>query len=218
MSRWVSEHFLKTASFTYEHHMILLIDNYDSFTFNLVHYLGELGAVCDVRRNDAITVDEALALDAEAIVLSPGPCSPNEAGICCDLIRAAAGRVPLLGVCLGHQAIGQVYGGEVVRAPKPMHGKTSAIHHQGSDVFAGLPSPFLATRYHSLTIRPDSLPDVLVATAQTEDGVLMGLRHERYPVFGVQFHPESIASEHGHDLLANFLKLARASDTLEQAA
>jgi len=124
----------------------------------------------------------------------------------------------LLGVCLGHQAIGQVYGGEVVRAPKPMHGKTSAIHHQGSDVFAGLPSPFLATRYHSLTIRPDSLPDVLVATAQTEDGVLMGLRHERYPVFGVQFHPESIASEHGHDLLANFLKLARASDTLEQAA
>jgi len=198
--------------------MILLIDNYDSFTFNLVHYLGELGAVCDVRRNDAITVDEALALDAEAIVLSPGPCSPNEAGICCDLIRAAAGRVPLLGVCLGHQAIGQVYGGEVVRAPKPMHGKTSAIHHQGSDVFAGLPSPFLATRYHSLTIRPDSLPDVLVATAQTEDGVLMGLRHERYPVFGVQFHPESIASEHGHDLLANFLKLARASDTLEQAA
>jgi len=218
MSRWVSEHFLKTASFTYEHPMILLIDNYDSFTFNLVHYLGELGAVCDVRRNDAITVDEALALDAEAIVLSPGPCSPNEAGICCDLIRAAAGRVPLLGVCLGHQAIGQVYGGEVVRAPKPMHGKTSAIHHQGSDVFAGLPSPFLATRYHSLTIRPDSLPDVLVATAQTEDGVLMGLRHERYPVFGVQFHPESIASEHGHDLLANFLKLARASDTLEQAA
>jgi len=198
--------------------MILLIDNYDSFTFNLVHYLGELGADCDVRRNDAITVDEALALDAEAIVLSPGPCSPNEAGICCDLIRAAAGRVPLLGVCLGHQAIGQVYGGEVVRAPKPMHGKTSAIHHQGSDVFAGLPSPFLATRYHSLTIRPDSLPDVLVATAHTEDGVLMGLRHQSYPVFGVQFHPESIASEHGHDLLANFLRLARATHTLEQAA
>jgi len=198
--------------------MILLIDNYDSFTFNLVHYLGELGADCDVRRNDAITVDEALALDAEAIVLSPGPCSPNEAGICCDLIRAAAGRVPLLGVCLGHQAIGQVYGGEVVRAPKPMHGKTSAIHHQGSDVFAGLPSPFLATRYHSLTIRPDSLPDVLVATAHTEDGVLMGLRHQSYPVFGVQFHPESIASEHGHDLLANFLRLARATHMLEQAA
>jgi anthranilate synthase component 2 len=198
--------------------MILLIDNYDSFTFNLVHYLGELGAECDVRRNDAITVDEALALDPEAIVLSPGPCTPTEAGICCDLIRASAGRVPMLGVCLGHQAIGQVFGGEVVRAPKPMHGKTSPVIHRGSDVFAGLPSPFLATRYHSLTVRPESVPDVLVATAHTEDGVIMGLRHSVYPLFGVQFHPESIASEHGHDILANFLRLARAGRETAEAA
>ena len=192
--------------------MILLIDNYDSFTFNLVHYLGELGAECDVRRNDAITVDEAMALKPEAIVLSPGPCTPNEAGICCDLIEAAAGQVPILGVCLGHQAIGQVFGGEVVRAPKPMHGKVSPVQHHGTDVFEGLPSPFGATRYHSLAVRPDTLPDCLVATAHTEDGVIMGLRHERHPVFGVQFHPESIASEHGHDILANFLKLARAAN------
>ena len=189
--------------------MILLIDNYDSFTFNLVHYLGELGHACDVRRNDAVTVDEALAQDPEAIVLSPGPCTPNEAGICCDLIRAAAGRVPILGVCLGHQAIGQVFGGQVVRAPHPMHGKVSAILHRGSDVFAGLPSPFNATRYHSLAVRPDTLPDSLVATAHTQDGVIMGLRHAALAVFGVQFHPESIASEHGHALLANFMALAR---------
>jgi anthranilate synthase component 2 len=198
--------------------MILLIDNYDSFTFNLVHYLGELGAECDVRRNDAITVDEALALDPEAIVLSPGPCTPADAGICCDLIRASAGRVPMLGVCLGHQAIGQVFGGEVVRAPKPMHGKTSPVIHRGSDVFAGLPSPFLATRYHSLTVRPESFPDTLVATAHTADGVIMGLRHAAYPLFGVQFHPESIASEHGHDILANFLRLARAPHETAEAA
>ena len=190
--------------------MILLIDNYDSFTFNLVHYLGELGADCDVRRNDALTPEDALALEPEAIVISPGPCSPNEAGICCDLIRAAAGRVPLLGVCLGHQAIGQVFGGEVVRAPKPMHGKVSPIVHQGTDVFAGLPSPFGATRYHSLAVRPDTLPDCLVATAHTQDGVIMGLRHATHRLYGVQFHPESIASEHGHDILANFLALARA--------
>jgi anthranilate synthase component 2 len=188
--------------------MILLIDNYDSFTFNLVHFLGELGAVCDVRRNDALTPEQALALDPEAIVLSPGPCSPNEAGICCDLIRAAAGRVALLGVCLGHQAIGQVFGAEVVRAPKPMHGKVSPVFHNGTDVFAGLPSPFNATRYHSLTVRPESFSDQLQVTARTEDGVIMGLRHKVYPVFGVQFHPESIASEHGHRLLANFLDLA----------
>ena len=192
--------------------MILLIDNYDSFTFNLVHYLGELGAQCDVRRNDAITVDQAMALAPEAIVLSPGPCTPNEAGICCDLIEAAAGQVPLLGVCLGHQAIGQVFGGEVVRAPKPMHGKVSPVQHRGTDVFEGLPSPFGATRYHSLAVRPDTLPTCLVATAHTENGVIMGLRHESHPVFGVQFHPESIASEHGHDILANFLKLARAAN------
>ena len=198
--------------------MILLIDNYDSFTFNLVHYLGELGHACDVRRNDALTVDQAMALEPEAIVLSPGPCTPNEAGICCDLIRRAAGRVPILGVCLGHQAIGQVFGGEVVRAPMPMHGKVSPILHDGTDVFAGLPSPFGATRYHSLTVRPDSLPASLIATAHTEDGVIMGLRHAVMPVFGVQFHPESIASEHGHNILANFMALARGANDTRAAA
>ncbi len=195
--------------------MILLIDNYDSFTFNLVHYFGELGAACDVRRNDALTVDDALALKPDAIVLSPGPCSPNEAGICLDLIAAAAGVVPMLGVCLGHQAIGQAFGGDVVRAPRPMHGKTSPVLHAGTDVFAGLPSPFQATRYHSLTVRPDSMPACLTVTAHTEDGVIMGLRHAQHPIFGVQFHPESIASEHGHDILANFLALARTGAAAE---
>ncbi len=189
--------------------MILLIDNYDSFTFNLVHFLGELGAVCEVRRNDHLSVAEAMALQPEAIVLSPGPCTPNEAGICLDLIEAAAGTIPLLGVCLGHQAIGQAFGGDVIRAPVPMHGKVDRVHHGGSDVFAGLPSPFKATRYHSLIVRRDTLPEALVATAWTEDGLIMGLRHRTLPVFGVQFHPESIASEHGHDLLRNFLALAR---------
>jgi anthranilate synthase component 2 len=192
--------------------MILLIDNYDSFTFNLVHFLGELGAECDVRRNDSLTPHEALALNPEAIVLSPGPCSPNEAGICLDLIRAAAGHIAILGVCLGHQAIGQVFGGEVVRAPAPMHGKVSPVFHTGTDVFEGLPSPFGATRYHSLTIAPESLPATLHVTARTEDGVIMGLRHKAFPIFGVQFHPESIASEHGHKLLANFLALARGAN------
>ena len=205
--------------------MILLIDNYDSFTFNLVHYLGDLGAECDVRRNDALSVTEALALRPEAIVLSPGPCSPNEAGICCDLIAAAAGQVPLLGVCLGHQALGQVFGGEVVRARVPMHGKVSPVRHHGSDIFAGLPSPFEATRYHSLVVRPETLPDTLVPTAWTEgdgvggNGVLMGLRHRDLPLFGVQFHPESIASEHGHAILGNFLAIARGrNDTRSRAA
>jgi anthranilate synthase component II len=198
--------------------MILLIDNYDSFTFNLVHYLGELGAECDVRRNDALSVDEALGLGAEAIVLSPGPCTPNEAGICCDLIRAAAGRIPILGVCLGHQAIGQVFGGEVVRAPVPMHGKVSAVHHANSDVFAGLKNPFNATRYHSLIVRADNLPASLVATAHTQDGIIMGLRHAVMPIYGVQFHPESIASEHGHDLLRNFLELARGRNAADARA
>lgn len=188
--------------------MILLIDNYDSFTFNLVHFLGDVGATCEVVRNDALTVEEALARAPEAIVLSPGPCTPNEAGICCDLIRAAAGRVPLFGVCLGHQAIGQVFGGEVVRAPVPMHGKISPILHGGSDIFAGLPSPFEATRYHSLVVRAETLPPALVATAHTEDGLIMGLRHRSLPIFGVQFHPESIASQHGHRILANFLAIA----------
>ncbi|MBB2163319.1 aminodeoxychorismate/anthranilate synthase component II [Gluconacetobacter sp. 1b LMG 1731] len=198
--------------------MILLIDNYDSFTFNLVHYLGDLGERCDVRRNDALTVDEAMALKPEAIVLSPGPRSPNEAGICCDLIRRAAGHVPIFGVCLGHQAIGQVFGGTVVRAPVPMHGKVSPVFHDGSGVFEGLPDPFMATRYHSLTVEPGTLPPDLVATAHTEDGVIMGLRHRTLPVFGVQFHPESIASEHGHAILANFLAIARGLNTPRKAA
>ncbi len=196
--------------------MILLIDNYDSFTHNLVHYLGELGETCDVRRNDTLSVRDALTLEPEAIVLSPGPCSPNEAGICCELIAEAAGRVPVFGVCLGHQAIGQVFGAEVVRAPAPMHGKVSPILHDGSDVFLGLPSPFAATRYHSLTLRPDSLPETLVATARTADGVVMGVAHRDLPIYGVQFHPESIASEHGHAILANFLALARCRDVPER--
>ena len=196
--------------------MILLIDNYDSFTHNLVHYLGELGETCDVRRNDTLSVRDALAMEPEAIVLSPGPCSPNEAGICCELIAEAAGRVPVFGVCLGHQAIGQVFGAEVVRAPAPMHGKVSPILHDGSDVFRGLPSPFAATRYHSLTLRPDSLPETLVATARTADGVVMGVAHRDLPIYGVQFHPESIASEHGHAILANFLALARRRDVPER--
>lgn len=198
--------------------MILLIDNYDSFTFNLVHFLGDLGATCEVRRNDALTPEQALALAPEAIVLSPGPCTPNEAGICLDLIRAAAGRVPLLGVCLGHQAIGQVFGGVVKRAPVPMHGKMSAVRHDGTDIFAGLPSPFQATRYHSLIVERETLPDVLVPTAETEDGIIMGLRHRALPIFGVQFHPESIASQHGHDILANFLAIARGANRPARAA
>jgi len=200
-------------NFAYRQRMILLIDNYDSFTFNLVHFLGDLGAECDVRRNDALSPEEAIDLAPDAIVLSPGPCSPAEAGICCDLIRAAAGRIPVLGVCLGHQAIGQVFGGEVVRAPTPMHGKVSPVHHNGTDVFAGLPTPFGATRYHSLTIKPETFPASLQATAHTEDGVIMGLRHATLPIFGVQFHPESIASEHGHALLGNFLAIARGANT-----
>jgi anthranilate synthase component 2 len=198
--------------------MILMIDNYDSFTFNLVHYLGELGATCDVRRNDALTVEQAMAMAPEAIVISPGPCTPREAGISCDLIRAAAGRIPVLGVCLGHQAIGHVYGGEVVRAALPMHGKVSAMHHRGTDIFAGVRSPFNATRYHSLIVRAETLPACLEATAHTEDGTIMGLRHRVLPIFGVQFHPESIASEHGHDLLRNFLNIARGVNRPAEAA
>ena len=202
--------------------MILLIDNYDSFTFNLVHFLGDLGARCEVWRNDALTVEAAMAMRPEAIVLSPGPCTPHEAGICLDLIAAAAGKIPLLGVCLGHQAIGQAFGAEVVRAPEPMHGKMSAVTHDNTDLFAGLPSPFQATRYHSLIVRRDTLPDALVETAQTtgKDGgdIIMGLRHRVLPVFGVQFHPESIASEHGHALLGNFLAIARGANAPARAA
>ena len=189
--------------------MILLIDNYDSFTFNLVHYLGDLGVACDVRRNDSLSADQALDLRPEAIVLSPGPCAPDQAGICCELVQKAAGRVPVLGVCLGHQAIGQVFGGEVVRARTPMHGKVSAIRHAGTDLFAGLPTPFEATRYHSLVVRADSLTNVLLPTAWSDDGAIMGLAHRDLPIFGVQFHPESIASQHGHAILANFLAIAR---------
>jgi anthranilate synthase/aminodeoxychorismate synthase-like glutamine amidotransferase len=191
--------------------MILLIDNYDSFTFNLVHYLGDLGAECEVRRNDTLTPAEALALRPDAIVLSPGPCTPNEAGICLELVKAAAGKIPLLGVCLGHQAIGQAFGGNVVRAPEPVHGKTSPIHHAGTDVFAGLPDPFTATRYHSLIVARETLPDCLEITAWTTDGIIMGLRHKTLPVFGVQFHPESIATSHGHEILKGFLSFARGA-------
>lgn len=189
--------------------MILLIDNYDSFTFNLVHVLGDVGGVCEVVRNDAITVEQAMARQPEAIVLSPGPKTPNEAGVCLDLIAAAVGRVPLLGVCLGHQAIGQAFGGSVVRGPVPMHGKVSPVRHADTDIFEGMPAVFQAARYHSLVVAPETLPDVLEATAWTEDGVIMGLRHRTAPVFGVQFHPESIASEQGHLLLGNFLAIAR---------
>jgi anthranilate synthase component 2 len=188
--------------------MLLLIDNYDSFTYNLFHYLGELGAETVVKRNDELSAREALAMRPDAIVLSPGPCTPNEAGICLDLIRQADGRVPILGVCLGHQAIGQAYGGRIVRAPEPMHGKLSRIHHTGKSVFRGLNNDFEATRYHSLTIAPESVPDTLEVTATTGDQVIMGVMHKRHPVHGVQFHPESIASENGHALLQNFLALA----------
>ncbi len=186
--------------------MFLLIDNYDSFTYNLWHYLGELGAQVVVRRNDQIAVEEVLAMRPQGIIISPGPSDPDHAGICLELVRCA-GTIPLLGVCLGHQAIGQAFGGKVVRAPVPMHGKVSAIRHEETGVFAGLPNPFAATRYHSLIIERASLPAALMVTAET-DGLIMGLAHRERPVHGVQFHPESIASEKGHDLLKNFLKLA----------
>lgn len=190
--------------------MLLLIDNYDSFTYNLYHFLGELGAQAVVRRNDQVSVEEALALEPTAIVLSPGPCDPDRAGICLDLVAAAAKRrLPLLGVCLGHQSIGQAFGGKVVRAPAPMHGKLSEIAHQGDDIFAGLPSPFRATRYHSLVVEAEGFPDSLKVTATSDQGIIMGLSHRELPMYGVQFHPESIASEHGHKLLENFLNLAK---------
>jgi anthranilate synthase component 2 len=193
--------------------MILVIDNYDSFTYNLVHYLNELGAETLVRRNDALSVQEALGLGAEAVLLSPGPCAPDQAGICLPLLRGAPDDLPMLGVCLGHQAIGQAYGGDVVRAKSIMHGKTSEIHHDGKGLFAGLPNPFTATRYHSLAVSRDTLPDELEVTAWTEDGEIMGFQHKTRPVYGVQFHPESIATEGGHALLANFLDLAGVKRT-----
>ena len=196
--------------------MILLIDNYDSFTFNLVHLFGELGVQSHVVRNDRITAEEAIDRAPEAIVLSPGPCTPNEAGVCLDLIAAASGRIPILGVCLGHQAIGQAFGGDVVRGAVPMHGKVSRLHHEGAGLFEGVPDHFQAARYHSLIVAADTLPDALEATAWTDDGVIMGLRHRTLPVHGVQFHPESIASEHGRLLMANFLRLARGANAQEQ--
>jgi anthranilate synthase component 2 len=230
--------------------MILLIDNYDSFTFNLYHFLGEVAAhgdkfACEVWRNDKLSVADAMAMQPEAIVLSPGPCTPTEAGICLDLIAAAAGKIPLFGVCLGHQAIGQAFGGRVIRAPQPMHGKVSDITHGGTDILAGIPSPFRATRYHSLIVERETLPDTLVPTAWTDfyppdacktgtpapdaltpdaptpraragepgGNLIMAMRHRTLPIYGVQFHPESIASEHGHTILANFLALARGTNT-----
>jgi anthranilate synthase component 2 len=192
--------------------MLLLIDNYDSFTYNLFHYLGELGAEVTVRRNDEIDVQAALGLNPDAILLSPGPCYPDQAGICLALIAAAAEtRTPLIGVCLGHQAIGQAFGGKVVRAGEIVHGKLGTIRHRGEGVFDGLPSPFHATRYHSLIVERASLPAALEVTAELDDGTIMGLAHRDLPIHGVQFHPESIASEHGHALLRNFLDLARVA-------
>jgi anthranilate synthase component 2 len=197
--------------------MLTLIDNYDSFTYNLVHFLGELGASARVYRNDKISVDDVMAEKPSAIVLSPGPCDPDRAGICLDLIKRAGPEVPILGVCLGHQAIGQVYGGRIVRAPTLMHGKLSKVHHTGQGVFEGIAQDFSATRYHSLIIDRASLPEELEITATTNDGLIMGVRHKSYPVHGVQFHPESIASEHGHQLLANFLDLARVDRRIRGA-
>jgi anthranilate synthase/aminodeoxychorismate synthase-like glutamine amidotransferase len=189
--------------------MILVLDNYDSFTYNLVQYLGEMGEELQVYRNDQLSADEALALQPERIVISPGPCTPSEAGISCELIQRAAGQVPVLGVCLGHQALGQVFGGNVVRAGRVMHGKTSLIHHDGRTLFAGLPNPFEAVRYHSLLVERESLPECLEISAQTDEGEIMGLRHREYLVEGVQFHPESILTQCGKDLLRNFLALGR---------
>lgn len=187
---------------------ITLIDNYDSFTYNLVHYLGELGNEVSVYRNDAISVKDVLAEKPAALVISPGPCAPDQAGITLELIQNAPHDLPIMGVCLGHQSIGQAFGGKVIGAPQLMHGKLSDIHHKGEGIFTDLPSPFEATRYHSLIVERDSLPDCLHITAETKDGLIMAFQHKEYPIHGVQFHPESIASEHGHKLLANFLELA----------
>ena len=188
--------------------MILVVDNYDSFTYNLVHYLAELGAQTHVVRNDDLSANEAWALNPQAVLLSPGPCAPDQAGVCLPLIRSAPADMPILGVCLGHQSIGQAFGGDVIRAKTLMHGKTSPIEHAGQSLFAGLPSPFTATRYHSLAVKRETLPDCLEVTAWTADGEIMGLQHRSRPIHGVQFHPESIATEHGHAMLANFLEIA----------
>jgi anthranilate synthase/aminodeoxychorismate synthase-like glutamine amidotransferase len=191
--------------------MLLLLDNYDSFTYNLYQYLSELGAEVEVRRNDQVTLDEIEAMQPDAIVISPGPCTPNEAGLSCQVIETFGPRIPLLGVCLGHQAIGQVYGGYVIRAPEPMHGKTSLMYHQGQGIFQNLPQPFEAIRYHSLIVERSTLPNELEITAETADGLIMGLRHRTYPVEGVQFHPESIMTSVGKALLRNFLMSRRAA-------
>ncbi len=189
--------------------MLLLLDNYDSFTYNLYQYLSELGAEVVVRRNDQVTIEDIEELQPERIVISPGPCTPTEAGISCEAVAHFGSRTPILGVCLGHQSIGQVYGGHVIRAPEPMHGKTSLMHHQGQGVFQSLPQPFEAIRYHSLIVERDTLPDELEITAETQEGLIMGLRHRSYPVEGVQFHPESIMTSVGKDLLRNFLNVGR---------
>ncbi len=198
--------------------MILVIDNYDSFTYNLVHYLGELGARTMVRRNDALTAADALAMNPQAILLSPGPCTPNEAGICLEILADAPEDLPILGVCLGHQAIAQAFGGVVSRAKSLMHGKTSPIHHDGTGVFTAIANPFTAARYHSLATPRETLPDSLIVNGWTEDGEVMGVRHRTRPIHGVQFHPESIATEYGHALLANFLDLAGVEHTANVAS
>ena len=189
--------------------MFLLIDNYDSFTYNLSHYMGEVGAEVHVHRNDAISIDQIIAMAPEGIVISPGPCDPDKAGICLDVIAQLQGKFPIFGVCLGHQCIAQAFGARIERAPKPMHGKMSDITHRSGGMFSGVPSPFKATRYHSLTIAPGSVPDCLDITAESEDGVIQGVSHKTLPIHGVQFHPESIASEHGHKILQNFIELSR---------
>ncbi|MFD0621241.1 aminodeoxychorismate/anthranilate synthase component II [Paenibacillus sp. GCM10027629] len=195
--------------------MILVIDNYDSFTYNLVQYLGELGEEVVVHRNDEIDIAGIEALNPDHILISPGPCTPNEAGISMEVIAYFKGKIPILGVCLGHQSIGQVFGGNVIRAEKLMHGKTSEMHHNGAGLFEGLPSPFTATRYHSLIVEGESLPDCLEITAETADGEIMGLRHREYPIVGLQFHPESIMTDHGHRMLSNFLRLRAGAPTGE---
>lgn len=196
--------------------MYILIDNYDSFTYNLYHYLVELGANVVVWRNDKISVEEVITKNPMGIIISPGPCTPDGAGICLDLVKAVAGKIPLLGVCLGHQTIGQVFGGNVVRAPKVMHGKTSMITHNGTGIFEGIPSPYQAARYHSLTVDKNTLPTCFDATATSDDGLLMAIKHKEYELYGVQFHPESIASDHGHSLLKNFLDICK-QEALEHA-
>ena len=189
--------------------MLLLIDNYDSFTYNLVHFLGELGEKTLVYRNDKLDLEEAIEMNPDAIILSPGPCDPDKAGICIELVKHVLGKIPVLGVCLGHQVIGQALGGKIIRGPKPMHGKSSLINHQGTEIFKDIPSPFLATRYHSLIVEKKSLPNDIIINSLTKDKIIMGISHSKFPLYGVQFHPESIGTNYGHTLLANFLKIAK---------